>query len=261
MLGKDSAISAVNELDKANFENVSKGFGALGLLPDDVEKLYVQFHDAIGPHLLTPEARTAGALFVLCRKHLALGALSLFRLYSAQMYRESRAAVEAAGIARLIQVDPAAFKVFSEDDGSETARRNARKTFAPAALFPKDKPQMHILADFYDTASRLSHTSGLTFVRHLTQPSGGTARFSYQDIAVNNVPHELPMHLLTLCQTHITILMAADSILADIKADLESFWQERAVVFGRMVRFFEIYRNKTGPTTLTISPPSSASPT
>jgi hypothetical protein len=37
MLGKDSAISAVNELDKANFENVSKGFGALALLPDDVE--------------------------------------------------------------------------------------------------------------------------------------------------------------------------------------------------------------------------------
>jgi hypothetical protein len=119
------------------------------------------------------------------------------------MYRESGAAVEAAGIARLIQVDPAAFKVFSEDDGSETARRNARKTFAPAVLFPKDKPQMHILADFYDTASRLSHTSGLTFVRHLAQPSGGTARFSYQDIAVNNVPRELPMPLLTLCQTHI----------------------------------------------------------
>ena len=257
MLGKDSAISEVNELDKANFENVSKGFGALALLPDDVEKLYVQFHEAIGPHLLTPEARTAGALFVLCRKHLTLGALSLFRLYSAQTYRESRAAIEAAGIARLIQVDPAAFKVFSEDDGSEAARRKGRKTFAPAILFPEGNPQMQLLSDFYDTASRLSHTSGMTFVRHLTQPSGGTARFSYQDIAVNNVPHEFPMHLLTLCQTHLSILMAADGIFADIKADVASFQEERAVVFGRMVRFFEIYRNKTGPT----SPPSSASPT
>ena len=48
MLGKDSAISAVNELDKDNFENVSKGFGALALLPDAVEKLNIPFHEAIG---------------------------------------------------------------------------------------------------------------------------------------------------------------------------------------------------------------------
>jgi hypothetical protein len=255
MLAKDSAMLKANKLDKDNFENVSKAFGALSLLPDDVEKLYIQFHETIGPHLITPKARTAGVLFVLCRKHLTLGALSLFRLYSAQMYRESRAAIEAAGIARLIQVDPAAFKVFNEDDLSEEARKKSRKTFAPAKLFPKDKPQMHVLSDFYDTASRLSHTSGVTFVRHLTQPSGGTAQFSYQDIIATNVPHEFPIHLLSLCQTHLTILTAADEIFADIKADMEHFRREREVVFQRMARFFVKYRN-TGPT----SPPSSASP-
>ncbi len=246
MLGKDSAISALNELDKANFDSASNGFRALALLPDDVEKLYVQHYATIGPHLVTPEARTAGALFVLCRKHLALGATSLFRLYSAQMYRESRAAVEAAGIARLIQTDPAALKVFADDDGSETARRKARKTFAPGVLFPKDNPQMHLLSDFYDTASRLSHTSGLTFVRHLTQTAtAGTASFSYQDITFNNIPREFPMHLLTLCQTHLGILVAADGIFVDIKANVEPFRKERAAVFERMVRFFEVHKEKT----------------
>jgi hypothetical protein len=244
MLDKSSAISALNELDKVNFDGISKGLGALALLPDDVEKLYVQHYAAISEHLVAVEARSAGALFVLCRKHLALGTTSLFRLYSAQMYRESRSAVEAAGIARLIQADPVAWEVFRDDDGSEAARKKARKTFSPGVLFPKDNTQMQLLSDFYDTASRLSHTSGLTFVRHLSQatPSGGVS-FSYQDIVATKVALELPMHVLTLCQTHLTILIAADIIFPDVKADLEPFRKERAVVFQRMLRFYTAHKN------------------
>ena len=84
MLDKSSAIAAINELDKANFDNISNGLGAMALLPDDAEKLYVQHQTVIGRHLISAEARAAGALFVLCRKHVALGTTSPFRLYSAQ---------------------------------------------------------------------------------------------------------------------------------------------------------------------------------
>jgi len=137
MLDKSSAVGAVNEIDKANFDNISNGLGAMALLPDDVEKLYVQHQIIIGRHPISAEACAACALFVLGRKHLALGTTSLFRLYSAQMYRESRSAVEGAGIARLIQIDADSYKVFIDDDGSKNARKKTRKAFSPAALFSK----------------------------------------------------------------------------------------------------------------------------
>ncbi len=247
MLDKNSAIAAVNQLDKANFDNISNGLGAMALLPDDVEKLYVQHQTVIGRHLISAEARAAGALFVLCRKHLALGTTSLFRLYSAQMYRESRSAVEGAGIARLIQIDADAYKVFIDDDGSENARKKTRKAFSPAALFPKDVPSMQVLSDFYDTASRLSHTSGLTFLRHISKETPTSeVGFSYQDIARENLPRELPIHLLTLCQTHLAILTAADIIFSDIEVDLEAFRKERADIFGRIMRFHATHKAQWG---------------
>lgn len=238
MLGKNSAIAHANEIDNANFQSITRDLGAMALLPDDVERLYALHHDAIARHLTTVAARTAGALFVLCRKHLVLGATALFRLYSAQMYRESRAAVEAAGIARLIQIDSEALRVFGTDDGSEAARKLARSTFAPKRLFPDSVPEVHVLSEFYDTASRLSHTSGLTFVRHLSQPSTtGDIAFAYQDILADNINRELPIHVLWLCQAHMLILVAADNIFTDVKANLEDFKRERSAVFQRLVRF------------------------
>jgi len=238
MLDKNSAIGELNEVDKANFDKITKDLGAMALLPDDIEELYAKHYGIIGGQLATMAARTAGALFVLCRKHLALGATSLFRLYSAQMYRESRAALEAAAIARLIQIDPGSFKVFANDDGSEAARRLARTAFAPKLLFPHSVPELRMLSDFYDTASRLSHTSGLTFVRHLSQETvTGQVQFAYQDRLPDNINRELPIHVLWLCQAHVLILVAADLIFPDIKADLEDFKRDRAAVFDRLRRF------------------------
>src|ERR1700682_2773815 len=102
MLAKNSEIAQVDAMDRSNFDGLTAQIGAAALLPDDLEKLYALLSQDINPHLATPQVRTAGALFVVCRKHLVLGTIALFRLYSAQMYRESRAAAEAAGIARAI---------------------------------------------------------------------------------------------------------------------------------------------------------------
>lgn len=248
MLNKDSAIGQLNEVDKANFDLITRDLGAMALLPDDIEKLYTKHYDIIGGELATTAARTAGALFVLCRKHLVLGATSLFRLYSAQMYRESRSAVEAAGIARLIQIDAESFKVFANDDGSEAARKLARNAFSPKFLFPRSVPDLRMLSDFYDTASRLSHTSGLTFVRHLSQETGtGQVQFAYQDLLPDNINRELPIHVLWLCQAHLLILVAADLIFPDIKADLEDFKRDRAAVFERLRRFNALREGAKSP--------------
>jgi hypothetical protein len=146
--------------------------------------------------------------------------------------------VEAAGIAHAIQTDPNSFKVLSEDDGSEAARKLARTTFSSKLLFPAAIPQLKLLFDFYDTASRLSHTSGLTFVRHFKRHSAtGPIGFTYQDIQHENLDRDLPHHLFWLCQAHIAILMAADVVFSAVNADLSNFKQARVDIFERLNRF------------------------
>lgn len=238
MLNEDSVIATVNGFDAHNFDQVKEYLKYSALLPDDVANLYRMHHEAISPLLSASPARNAGALFVLCQKHLVLGTTSLFRLYSAQMFRETRAAVEAAGIAHAIQTDAKNFEVFSQDDGSEDARKLARRTFTSRALYPDSIPQLALLSDFYDTASRLSHTSGITFIRHLSDgKTVGQMKFAYQDIQMENMNRDLPKQLFWLCQAHLAILMAADVVFAGLDVDLSKFTQERKDVFERLQRF------------------------
>ncbi|NDJ12303.1 MAG: hypothetical protein EBY17_14085 [Acidobacteriia bacterium] len=238
MLNRDSVIATVNAFDAHNFDQLKEHLNSSALLPDDVVNLYTIHHEAISPLLNTSRARNAAALFVLCQKHLVLGTISLFRLYSAQMFRETRAAVEAAGIAHLIQTDAKSFEVFSQDDGSEAARKLARKTFTSRALYPSSIPQLALLSDFYDTASMLSHTSGITFVRHLSAgQTVGQMKFGYQDIQRENISRELPKQMFWLCNAHLAILMAADVVFAGLDVDLSKFRQKRKDIFERVQRF------------------------
>jgi hypothetical protein len=238
MLRKKSAVAAVDAMDRSNFDGLTRMLGTVALLPDDIEALYVQHAETIDRHLVTSQSKAAGALFVLCRKHLVLDATSLFRLYSAQMFRETRAAVEAAGIARAVQADEAIYKVFREDDGSEVAAGLARKTFTSRRLFPKEKPPFELLSEFYDTASRLSHTSGLTFMRHIVHdPKTGKVDFLYQDVGKENLNRDLPQQVFWLCLAHICILVSSDVTFSSLGADLAGFQRERAAIFERVGRF------------------------
>jgi len=154
------------------------------------------------------------------------------------MFRETRAAVEAAGIARAIQIDTRNFKAFSEDDGSEAASKLARSTFTSKLLFPFSISHFKLLFDFYDTASRLSHTNGLTFSRHLGRNAiSGKTTFNYQDIQKDNFERDLPHHLLWLCLAHIAILISVDVTFSGVTADLGKFNQARADVYQRVGRF------------------------
>lgn len=225
-------------MDRDNFDGIAKDCAQVAQFADQVHQLYVLHSDAIDPHLIAVQHKAAAALFIVCRKHLVLGALSLMRLYSAQMYRESRAAVEAAGIARLIVNDMAAFRIFSSDDGTQAATKKARDTFKTKVLFPNSVPILKTLYDHYDIASRLSHTSGLTFLRHIvTNPEPGSALFTYQDIHKDHLKRDVVQHFLWLCMAHLSILISADDTFGSVKAGLEEFRRGRAALFSRLVQF------------------------
>ena len=94
-----SPIKSLFETDEKNRRAVYKSVGAAAALPDDLVKLYTLHYGAIAAHLPDYRAQIAGVLYVACRKHLTMGITSLFRRYSSQAFRETRNAVEAAGIA------------------------------------------------------------------------------------------------------------------------------------------------------------------
>jgi hypothetical protein len=186
----------------------------------------------------------ATGLYALCLKHLVVGVTSLFRLYSASAWRETRAAVEAAGMAHAIQTNASHFKVFSEDDGSEPTRKLARTTFRSDVIFPKDIPVLKVLKDFYDVASQLSHTNSITFVQHLNNnATPGQQEFAFQDIPRDTIAGQLPKLLFWTCRAHLAILTASDVVFDGLPADLESFNRERTCVFERLDRFNEKHDN------------------
>jgi hypothetical protein len=235
---KASELAIVEGMDRDNFSGISRECAEAVRFADGVHGLYVMHSDAIDPYLVTVQHKAAAALFIVCRKHLVLGALSLMRLYSAQMYRESRAAVEAAGVARLIVNDMAAFRIFSSDDGTPAAAKKARETFKTKILFPQTVPILKTLYDHYDLASRLSHTSGLTFLRHIvTNPEPGSALFTYQDIHKDHLKRDVVQHFLWLCMAHLSILISADDTFGSVKARLEEFRRGRAALFSRLAQF------------------------
>ena len=234
----DSAIRIVEQQDRENYQGAVDFLGYASLIPDDIDRLYAKHTEGISTHLQTPVARAAGGLYVLCRKHLVIGTLSLFRLHSMQCSRETRAAVEAAGIAHAIQTNPEMFAVFQQDDGSPASRKLVRQAFTSAKLFPPDTPMMDELKKFFHTASLLSHANVLTFGRHFAAgATPGTQTFSFQDLPRRSIERDLPTFMFWMCLAHLSILVAADSVFPDITPSLRNFASDRATVFERFRRF------------------------
>jgi hypothetical protein len=231
-----SEIRALSEADAGNFRVVYASVGAAAILPDDVAGLYKMHYSAIQHRLPDLPAQIAGALYVACRKHLVMGATALFRCYSTQAFRETRTAVEAAGIARAIRADPENFSIFKDDKGSGASRKAARARFTSKLLFPSDVPEFTRLGECYKKASELSHTNRRTLVPNLDL---NEQLFSYQDIRQKDIPRLVVNHLLWICFAHITILEAADLVFNDVSGDLESFRNECRYVGERLARFDE----------------------
>jgi len=128
-----SRIKIQFETDEQNRKAVYESVGAAAALPDDLDELYALQYAAID--LQTYSAQVAGALYVACRKHLVLATTSLFRRYSSQAFRETRAAVETAGIAHAIRQDTECLQIFVDDQGSGASRAAARNRLKPGMIF------------------------------------------------------------------------------------------------------------------------------
>jgi hypothetical protein len=178
-----SHINKQFDVDEQNQQAVRRGVGAASALPDDLVELYALHYRAIAAQLPDYPAEVAAGLYVACRKHLVLGTTSLFRRFSSQAFRETRAAIEAAGIAHAIRQNEESFRIFCEDLGSGESRKVARKHFTSTLLFAG---QLVPFKDLYDKASERSHTNRRTLGAHLNFSEG---TFSYQDVRDQDIPN------------------------------------------------------------------------
>jgi hypothetical protein len=229
-------IDVVNDQDIHNFVQTRKLLRHSIQLPEDLVKGY-EILNACNGDLPTPALRTANALFILCRQHLTVGTISLLRLYGGQMFKETRSAVEAAGLAYLIQQSEEDFQAFREDSGP-AERRRARKRFTSARLFPDTIPQMVALKQTYDRASSLSHTNRMTFIRHIHTEGG---KFYYQDIQQAEAAR-IPSFLYWLCNVHLAILSAAEIVFPHLAGDYPRFKKEKRYIEEKLWRFHDQYR-------------------
>jgi hypothetical protein len=228
---RPSHIKSQFETDEQNRKEVCARIGAAAALPDDLVRLYGLHYSAIATQLPDYPAQIAGTLYVACRKHLVLGITSLFRRYSSQAFRETRTAVEAAGIANAIRLSDESFRIFREDR-DEDSRKAARKRFIPARLFVGELAR---LKEYYDKASELSHTNRRTFGPHLNL---GEGTFCYQDLRDADIPKLATNYLIWICVAHMTILEMADFIFSDAQGDLVvKFKRERRYLGEKIYRF------------------------
>jgi hypothetical protein len=229
-----SQIKDLFEVDEQNRKTVYKRVGSSALLPDDVIGVYDQHRLAIAPHLPDVRGELAGILYAACRKHLALGITSLFRCYSSQAFRETRAAVEAAAVAGAVRRDEESYRIL-RDDRDEASRKVARNHFKASKIFVG---KLSRLQKTYDKASELSHTNRRTFGPNINTAE---ASFSLQDFANQDIPLLVTNYLIWICGAHMEILEAADVIFPEAQSDLiTKFKRERQHVGERLARFNQL---------------------
>jgi len=223
-----STIITQFERDEENRKQVHAVLGYAADLPDDVANLYTAHHNAIASQLPDATAEIAAMLFARCRMHLVLGTTSLLRRFSSPAFRETRSAVEAAGIAYLIRQNPESFRIYQQDK-DETSRKKFKNHFTSSHLFAAP---MDALKEFYDKCSVLSHTNRRTSHPHVDFDK---EVFKYQDL---DDPALLMNYLFWTCLSHIEILKVADHVFAGSTGTaIDNFKQERRRIAEKILRF------------------------
>lgn len=233
-------ITSQFESDEVNRKIVHKSLGTVALIPDELTELYVLHYKAIGDHFPDNVAEVASWLYVGCQKHLVLAVTSLFRCYSTQAFRETRGAIESAGIAHAIRRDSETFRLFKDKLDTREKRKAHRERFKSNVLFSGDILKLKAL---YDRASELSHTNRRTFGPHLNIRE---RTFSYQDLHKKDIPKLATNYLLWICAAHLTILEMADFVFPEAHGELVAkFKQERQWLREKIYRFDQQNRSDT----------------
>lgn len=232
-------VDGLNVQDLHNYSESKKLLGPSSALADDLLKAYAIHDKALTPALRTRAQKIAAVLMHgLCQTHLVVGATCLFRLHTASAFRETRAALEVAGIAYAIQHNPGSLEIFLADEGEDAnARRAAQKTFKPENIFPYSHPLLKVLGNSYKLASQLSHTNSLTLRRHFGEQKPDRVMFHHQDVDPKEAPVHLPKLFFWLCMSHLSILSLLDTVFDDAHYDLTAFRREREYVLDKFCRF------------------------
>ena len=166
----DFELSFIKDHDEQNYRLVREGIGDAAYFPDAVLGIYAGQHELLVQHLQSNQEKHAGALlFGLCVKHLVTGANNLFRGQAGVMYRETRGAVETAGLAYRVLNDTKAFEVYLADhEHDKTARQAFREQTRSKQLFPNTAPAIvQKLGEHYNHASQKAHTNRMNFLRNI----------------------------------------------------------------------------------------------
>jgi hypothetical protein len=117
-------------LDEENYAKVAAAFPAELALCNDLVGVYDCFGPAMAPRLKDAGQRVGcGLITGIARNHLIRGTLSLCRAHAAPMFRETRGATEAAGIAFATVKHADMRATFLDDVGTPVTREAVRKTF------------------------------------------------------------------------------------------------------------------------------------
>lgn len=254
-MAEHSALNELRSMDERNVSALLQNFSNECRIIDDLAACYVLYSQILEPLVQTDSQRLAqGFICGICRKHLLLGSLSLLRRHAAMMYRETRSALEAAGISHAIQLDPEKLKVLLEDEPlasreqerllKQQKRKLSKHIFKPEHIFPDEIPQMKDLDDRYRTASALGHTNMGSFVVHLAKNASGGATITTQDIQDANVRSDFLRHFNWMLISHIKILELGDLIFPAAQA-LDVFKKERQYIVEKMARFY--FKNEENP--------------
>ncbi len=209
----DFEISAINDNDEKNYKLVREGIGDAAYFPDAVLGVYAGQHELLVRLLQTDQEKHAGALlFGLCIKHLVTGANNLFRGHAGVMYRETRGAIEAAGLAHRLLNDKRTFDTYLADqEYDEVARQAFKDQTRRNQLFPQNAPKIiQKLGEHYDYASKKAHTNRMNFLRNVAYSEAkGLSEMNLRDFAQENIIPKLPLELGWMCGVHLDILLAS----------------------------------------------------
>ena len=201
-------------------------------LPNDIIKLYNSHYDAVRVSFRGKAATLAGLLYVSCCQGLTMAVAALLRRHSSQAFRETRVAIEAAGIAHEITKDPESLKIFADDRGNPESRKAVRHHFKSKTLFREGASS---LLAAYNKASELSHRNRRSLIRHIDKSE---EYFNYQDLSDSDIPLLANNYLLWICSAHVIILEVADCVFSDNTNDaVTGFRNERQLIRERVARF------------------------
>jgi hypothetical protein len=204
-------LAALHAHDETNYSGISSALPEEHALVNELSAVYDACVEMLRPALKDNAHFVAFNLICgMARKHLLLGALSLFRAHSIQMFRETRAAVEAGGIAFCAMKHKDMLKILIADVGTSETREAVRNTFTQKRIFPKNKRVFRRLNDDYDYCSWRAHTNMAGLASHLTKEGGNRFNITIQDIQPEQAGILIPLFLISLCFSHFHILTSVD---------------------------------------------------